>query len=149
MKVVLLENVSGRGYKGDIIEVNDGYARNVLIKQNKAVELTKAVMKKISDEKADNQAKYDQEVRNAELLAKKLINDQFNFSLKVGPNGKTFGTVSAKQIADQINNKYELNLTKKNINVDHDLNTIGTHKINVKLHLEVIAQINVIIKEQK
>jgi large subunit ribosomal protein L9 len=149
MKVVLLENVSGRGYKGDVIEVNDGYARNVLIKQKKAVELTKAVMKQLADEKQANQTKYDEKVHEAENFAKQIIKDEFIFSLKVGPNGKTFGTVSAKQIADMINNKYKSGLTKKNINVDHDLNSLGTHEINVKLHPEVIAQIKVMIKEQK
>lgn len=148
MKVVLLQDVPKQGRKGDVIEVSEAYARNVLIRQNKAVQATEGVLKKIAQKSAQDQEAYNMEVEKYSEIAQKMVNSQFKFKLKSGPNGRAFGSISTKQIDELINSQFGLKLPKKNIHLDHDLNTFGTHIIEVKLHPEVIAQVKIIIEEE-
>ena len=143
MKVILLTDVKPHGKKGEIIEVADGFAKNVLIKKKQALEATP---KNLNDVKLQNKHKEKVAAENlasAKEMAKKMEEWKVETRVKAGVEGKVFGSVSTKEIALAVRNQYGEELDKKKILLDEPIKTLGTHEIKIKLHPEVTATLRV------
>lgn len=147
MKVILLADVKPHGKKGDVVEVNDGYARNVLFKKNQAVEATNAAMNnlKLQNKHADQVAKENLEA--AQALAKEMEAWKVETSIKSGEGGRTFGSVSSKEIAAAVKTQYGKELDKKKIVLEEGIKSLGIHEVKVKLHPQVTAVLRVHVAE--
>ncbi len=149
MKVIFLADVKGKGKKGEIKEVPTGYAQNFLLKKNLAKEATSQA---ISAEKGKQKAAKKQA---AELLAeaqatKDLLDKEstrVQFTEKVGPDGRTFGSITAKKISEALAEQFQIKIDKRHISLDHPIRAIGLIEVPVKLHKDIDAQIKLQIKE--
>ncbi len=140
MEVVLLQDVKGQGKKGEIINVNDGYARNFLIKKGLAIEATNSVKNEYSQKKQAEDRKRALEKAAAEELAKDIKGKTFQIKAKVGDNGKMFGSIVAKEIADKlVESGY--NIDKKCINLKDPIKSLGSLNVELKLYQGVTTTI--------
>lgn len=147
MKVILLEDVKSLGKKGDTVNVSDGYARNMLFPKKLGVEANAKNMNDLKLQKA-NQAKITQEqLDSAKAFAEVLSNREIVVSIKVGEGGKTFGSISSKEIAEAAKKQHNLDIDKKKIQLAAPIKSIGTTDVPVKLHPKVTASLKVIVKE--
>ena len=146
MKVILLQDVKALGKKGEVVNVNDGYARNFILPKKLGVE---ANGKNLNDLKQkNNEAKVAQEhLDAAKKLAEELKAGKVVLTMKVGEGGRTFGSVSSKEIAEAVKEQMHLDIDKKKIQLKEQIKTLGTHIVSVKLHPEVTAELNVSVKE--
>ena len=147
MKVILLQDVKALGKKGEVVNVNDGYARNFILPKKLGVE---ANGKNLNDLKlqTNNEAKVAQEhLDAAKKLAEELKAGKVVLTMKVGEGGRTFGSVSSKEIAEAVKEQMHLDIDKKKIQLKEQIKTLGTHIVSVKLHPEVTAELNVSVKE--
>ncbi|EGL82385.1 50S ribosomal protein L9 [Caldalkalibacillus thermarum TA2.A1] len=147
MKVILQQDVKGVGKKGEVKEVSDGYARNYLLKQNLAVEATPGNMKALMKKKQSEQKKAEEELRQAKELAAKLEQETVTLTAKAGEGGKLFGSITNKQIADQLK-KMNYKIEKRKIVLDEPIRSLGVTHVPVKLHPEVTATLKVHVVEQ-
>lgn len=142
MKVILLTDVKKQGKKDDIIDVSDGYANNFLIKNKLAVPYTKT-SKNILDTELDKRASDEKAlILKCEETKKKMESDNFSFTFKSGSDGKLFGTVSTKQLAEELK-KRGYDVDKKTIIMDTKIDTLGVYNIKINLHKKVCATIKV------
>ena len=142
MKVILLQDVKKQGKKDDIIDVSDGYANNFLIKNKLAVPYTKT-SGNILNKELEKRAQDEEElIKSCEELKKKLENKDFSFTFKSGKDGKLFGTVSSKQLADELA-RQGFKIDKKCIEMDTKIDTLGVYNIKINLHKKVTATIKV------
>ncbi len=148
MKVILLADVKPHGKKGDVIEVSDGLARNVLIKKGQAVEATSQNMNnlKLQNKHADKVAA--ENLAAAQELCKEMESWVVETAIKSGEGGKTFGSVSSKEIAHAVEKQYGKQIDKKKIVLEEPIKSLGTHEVKVKLHHEVTATLRVHVGEQ-
>jgi large subunit ribosomal protein L9 len=147
MKIVLLENVKKLGKKDEIIEVSDGYARNVLIPKKLGLPATAENLNNVRL-KNKNEEKKEENLRNiAENNKEVLEKSKFDVSIKAGANGKTFGSITNKEIADAIKNVADIEVDRKDILLDESIKNVGSYDIKVKLHKDIIANIKVEVKE--
>ncbi len=146
MKVILLKDVKGQGKKDQIIDVSDGYANNFLIKNKFAVPYSKTGVKKLENELDDRAKKEEKLVEELTLIKNKLNNKEIKFKVAVGKDDKVFGTVSNKQINESIH-KLGFKIDKKCIQTNHDLNTLGVHLVDVKLHNKVSFKIKIVLEK--
>ena len=150
MKVILLADVKKLGKKDQTIEVSDGYANNFLFPRHLAVQVTKKsveVLENQQEERRENDAKMKAE---AEALAKRLDSLTLTFKVKTGREGKLFGAISLKQVAEELNKQYGIDLDKRKFVDKGTLNELGFHHINVELYKGVIGQEHVqILSEDK
>ncbi|MDB1692279.1 50S ribosomal protein L9 [Enterococcus casseliflavus] len=145
MKVIFLQDVKGKGKKGDIKEVPNGYAQNFLIKNNLAKPANNESMAEL---KGKQKAK---EKQDAEVLAeakelKALLEKEetvVKINAKAGEDGRLFGSIPSKQIADALNKQYKIKIDKRKIELDQPIRALGFTQVPVKLHLQVTATINV------
>ncbi len=142
MKVILLQDVKKQGKKDDIIEVSDGYATNFLFKNKLAVPYTKTSNKILKNE-IDTRNKEEKElIRECEEIKKKLEKEKFSFKVNSGKDGKIFGTISNKQISEELNKKgYKVD--KKKVDIPVKIDSLGTYNININLHKKVVAKIRI------
>lgn len=148
MKVILLEDVKSLGKKGQIVEVNDGYARNFLLKTKKGAEANKNNMNDLKLQKANQEKIAQEQLEAARELGKKLEEGQVTVSIKTGEGGKAFGSVSSKEIAAAVEEQMGLKVDKKKIQLKEQLKTLGTHMVPVKLHVKVTAELKVNVTEE-
>ncbi len=148
MKVILLQDVKSLGKEGEIVNVNDGYARNFIIPKKLGVEANNKNMNdlKLKKSKEAKVAKENKEA--AEKLAGELKAGQIELKIKMGEGGKAFGSVSGKEIAAAVKEQMGLDVDKKKIQLKETLKTLGTHLVQVKLHPEVTAELKVVIEEE-
>lgn len=142
MKVIFLKDVKGQGKKNEIKEVSDGYATNFLIKKGFAIKATDnnvfKVSKKVSEEKLEENLL----IKELNDIKKKLEKESIIFKVDTGKNDQMFGTISTKQIKQELNN-LGYKIEKQNIKVDQAISTLGIHNVNIELHKQVIATIKV------
>ena len=149
MKVILLEDVKSLGKKGEIVNVNDGYARNFILPKKLGLEANGKNMNDLKLQK-NNEAKVAKEhLEAAKELAKQLEAGKVEVAIKVGEGGKVFGSVSNKEITAEVKKQLGLEIDKKKVQLKDALKTLGTHKVPVKLHPEVTAEVTVEVKEEK
>lgn len=149
MKIILTEDVKKLGKKGEVIEVKDGYARNALFPKGLAVEANAVNMnnKKLSDKAEDKRRQ--EELDRAKSL-KEIINEKkVNIPIKMGENGRVFGSVTSKEIADSIEEAYKVKIDKKKISLSQPIKALGTKTVEIKLHPKVLAEVIVCTIEGK
>lgn len=149
MKVIFLEDVKGKGKKGEIKEVPTGYAQNFLIKKNLAKEATtQAIGELKGKQKSEDKAKAEilAEAKEIKVMLEKE-DTRVNFTEKVGPDGRTFGSITAKKIAEELKKQFGIKIDKRHIVLDHPIRAIGLIEVPVKLHKEVTSEIKLNIKE--
>ena len=147
MKVILLEDVKSLGKKGEIVNVNDGYARNFLIKTGKGVEANNKNLNDLKLQKANAQKIEDQKLAEARELSEKLSGLSVTVSMKAGEGGKAFGSVSGKEISKAIADQLKMEIDKKKFLMPEPLKTFGTHEVPIKLHKDVTAKLAVKVVE--
>lgn len=143
MKVILLQDVKSLGKKGDVVNVSDGYARNALFTKNLAVE---ANNKNLNDLKLQNQHADKVAAENladAQALAAKLKDTSVTIGIRTGEGGKSFGSVSSKEITDALKKQAGIEIDKKKVKLPESLKNLGTYEVKVKLHPEVTAELAV------
>lgn len=146
MKVILLKDVKKQGKKDQIINVSDGYAQNFLIKNGLAVKYTDG-SKKVLDKQIDiRNAKEDALIKECEEIKTKIEKITLEFSVKTGKNGKVFGTISSKQIAEKLAQK-DIIVDKKTINISSPIDNLGMHIVEINLHKKVTAKANIHVVE--
>ncbi|WP_077306029.1 50S ribosomal protein L9 [Terribacillus halophilus] len=148
MKVIFTEDVKGKGKKGQVKEVPDGYARNYLLKNNLAAPATKGNVK-VQEAKENKQQQLEQqEVEDAKKLSEKLASLTVEVKAKSGEGGRLFGSITSKQIADELKKTHKIKIDKRKIELDDPIRALGYRDLDVKLHPEVTGKIKVHISEQ-
>ncbi len=142
MKVILLEEVRGSGKAGDVVNVSDGYARNMLIPRGLAVEATPQNIKQLEKKKEAMAKKFAEDKAAALEMKKKLEETTVEVKAKAGKSGKVFGSVTSADIADALQ-AMGFDVDKKKIQLDSPIKTLGQETVNVKLFTEVAAKIKV------
>ena len=143
MKIILTEDVKSLGKKGDVVNVSDGYARNMLIPQKKGVEATPANLNSLKLKNANDAKMAKEALEAAKEFGKKIGASAVTVSIKTGENGKVFGSVSSREIADAAKEQLGFDLDKKKIQMNGVLKELGDHKITIKLHPQVTAELTV------
>ena len=143
MKVILLEDVKGSGVKGQIINVSDGHAKNFLIPKKLAAEATKAALNDWEKQKKTAEHKRQSEVSSAQELAARIENALVKIPMKVGENGKMFGSVGAKEIAAALSSQAGIDVDRKKFVLDEPIKTLGLKKVPLKLYTDINAQLPV------
>lgn len=147
MKVILLQDVKKQGKKDQIIDVSDGYARNFLIKNGLAIAANTESKKNLARELDKRKAAEDAYIEECKQVAEQLKNTEIVIKVKTGEQDKVFGTVSSKQICEELKNK-GFNIDKKKICLDYAIDCLGTHNVKIELHKKVIAEVKVTLKKQ-
>ena len=148
MKVILLENVKSLGKKGEIVNVNDGYARNFILPKKLGVEATGKNQNDLKLQKNNEKKVAQENLDAAKELAAELSAGKVELAIKVGEGGRTFGSVSSKEIAVAVKDQMQLDIDKKKIQLKESIKSLGTHIVTVKLHPEVSAELKVVVKEE-
>ena len=143
MKVILKADIKGVGKKDEIINASDGYARNFLFPKNLAVEANSENMAKLKAKKDSQQFQKNQQKEEAEEIADKLSKIILKIKVKSGENGKIFGGVSAKEIAQELENSYQIKVDKKKIDLKETIKTLGMRTIQIKLFEGVVGNLKI------
>lgn len=147
MEIVLLEDVKALGKKGQIVKVNDGYARNFILPKKLGIEATPKALNDLKLQKANAQRIEDQKLSEAKELAEKLSKLSVTVSMKAGEGGKAFGSISGKEISKAIAEQLQMEIDKKKFLMPEPLKTFGTHEVPIKLHRDVTAKLAVKVVE--
>ena len=148
MKVILLQGVKSLGKKGEVVNVNDGYARNFILPKKLGAEATAKNLNDLKLQKNNEKKVAQENLDAAKELAAELAAGKVELAIKVGEGGRTFGSVSSKEIAAAVKDQMKLDVDKKKIVLKENIKTLGTHIVNVKLHPEVTAELKVVVKEE-
>ena len=143
MKVILLEDVKSLGKRGEIVNVNDGYARNFILPKKLGLEATNKNLNDLKLKRANEEKVAQQQLEEAQALAAKLEAGKVKVGIKTGEGGRTFGSVSSKEIAAAAKEQLGYDIDKKKIQLKEVLKTLGTHEVPVKLHTKVTAKLKV------
>lgn len=145
MKVIFLEDVKGKGKKGEVKNVADGYAQNYLIKNGLAKEATNSSVSALQGQKKAEDKKAQEQLDEANKLKAFLEAEETVITVKAksGEDGRLFGSVTSKQVADQLNKQYKVKLDKRKIDLKEPIRTLGFVKLEVRLHLKVTATLTV------
>ena len=148
MKVILSKDVKGTGKKGEVKEVSDGYARNFLIKKGVAVEASQTNMKELDEKEKSKERKSLIEYEEAVLLGKQMEEINIQIEVKAGEGGRLFGSITSKEIAEQLKKQKNLDIDKRKILMDEPIRTLGSTFVEIKLHQKVTTKIRVDVKEK-
>ncbi|USK75078.1 50S ribosomal protein L9 [Peribacillus frigoritolerans] len=147
MKVIFLKDVKGKGKKGEVKNVADGYAHNFLLKQGLAVEANNSNVKTLEAQKNKEESLAAEELQQAEELKVQLEKLTVELSAKAGEGGRLFGSITTKQIASELQKKHGIKVDKRKMELVEGIRTLGHTKLPVKLHPEVTATLTVHVKE--
>ena len=148
MKVILKEDIKSLGTKGEIVEVSDGYARNFILKKNKGVEANSSNLNDLKLKKANDDKIAQEQYEAAKELGKQIEAGQIQVSIKMGEGGKAFGSVSSKEIAEEVKKQLDLTIDKKKVQLKEAIKVPGTHVVPIKLHPKVTADLKVLVAEE-
>lgn len=149
MKVILLEDVKKLGKKGEVIEVSDGYARNYVLPKKLGVEASGKNMNDLKLQKANKEKIEKENLEAAKEMAKQMEADQVVVSIKSGEGGKTFGSVSSKEIAQSYKEQCGKEIDKKKIVLPEPIKSLGVYEVSVKLHPSVTGKLKVKVTEMQ
>ena len=145
-QIILTENIPGLGAEADVVKVKRGFARNFLLPQGKAFEVTKASMRKLDMLKAKRAEREAKELNEAEEIARRIGKSKMIFTLETGETGKAFGSVTANDIAMRLKNEVGADVERHRIVLEHPIKTTGEHEISIKLHADVTATMKFTVK---
>ena len=146
MKVILLENVKGQGKKGEIVNVSEGYARNFLFPKKLAREATNAALNDLKGQQEAFAYKKETELTEATQMKEKLSTLTVAVTAKAGANGKLFGSVTNKDIAEALIAQHHIKIDKRRFEMD-DIKQVGEYKVNIRLYPDIVGELKVTIKE--
>lgn len=147
MKVIFLEDVKGKGTKGEVKNVSEGYARNYLLKNNLAVEANKGNMKSLEKKQESEERQVEKELEKAENFKEEIEKITIEITTKAGDNGRLFGAVTNKQIAERLK-KMDLKVDKRKIEMNEPIRALGYTNVEVKIHPKVMATVKVHVTEE-
>ena len=147
MKLILIEDVKSLGKKGDIVEVKEGYARNLLTKKQ-AVEANGKNLNDLKLQHKNEEKVAKEHLDNAKALAEELKDKKITVKIKAGEGGRTFGSVSTKEIAEAYEKQHNLKLDKKKMVLDEPIRSLGVTEVTIKLHPEVTGKLTVHVVEE-
>lgn len=147
MKVILREDVKALGKKGQVVNVSDGYARNLLLPKKLGVEATGKNMNDLKLQKAHEDKVAQENLDAAKAFAEELKDKQVTVGIKVGEGGRTFGSISAKEIAEAAKAQLGYELDKKKLQLSAPIKELGTTMVPIKLHPKVTGELKVVVKE--
>ncbi|MCA1065619.1 50S ribosomal protein L9 [Rossellomorea sp. AcN35-11] len=148
MKVIFLKDVKGKGKKGEVKNVADGYAHNFLLKKGLAVEATNANMGQLEGQKKKEKQMAQEELEEAKRLKETLENITVEMKAKSGEGGRLFGSITSKQIADNLKKEHDLKIDKRKIEMNDAIRALGYTNVPVKLHTDVSATLKVHVTEE-
>lgn len=146
MKVILLKDVKNVGKKGQVVNASDGYARNFLFPRKLAEEANDVNMHILNNKNEAERRKKLAEVEAAQKLADKIKGKEIKLSVKCGENGRLFGSITGKDISEELNKQYNLNIDKKKIVVE-TIRQLGSYDVEIKLYPEISTKVKVVISE--
>lgn len=149
MEVILLQDVKTLGKKGEIVKINDGYARNFVLPKKLGVEANAKNLNDLKLEKARQAKQEAEELAAAKELAAKIEEQAVKLTIKTGDGGRVFGAVSSKEISAAAKEQLGLDIDKKKMKLEESIKTLGTYEVPVKLHREVTAKLKVVVGESK
>ncbi|MFD1706064.1 50S ribosomal protein L9 [Siminovitchia sediminis] len=149
MKVIFLKDVKGRGKKGEVKDVAVGYAQNFLFKQGLAVEATPGNLANLKNQQKKEKKLEEQALQEAKNLKEKMEKLTVEIKAKSGEGGRLFGSITNKQVADELKKKHDIKIDRRKIEMDQPIRSLGVTKVPVKLHSEVSATLHVHVVEQK
>lgn len=147
MKVILLEDVKALGKKGEIVNVNDGYARNFILPKKLGVEASSKNLNDLKLQKANEEKIAKQHLEEAQEFAGRIAEKEVVLSIKAGEGGRTFGSISSKEIAKEALEQHGLNIDKKKIVLNDPIKAAGSYEVPVKLHPKVTATLKIKVEE--
>ncbi|MGE7604306.1 50S ribosomal protein L9 [Peribacillus sp. NPDC097675] len=147
MKVIFLKDVKGKGKKGEVKNVADGYAHNFLIKQGLAIEANNANVKTLEAQKNKEESLAAEELQHAKDLKEEIEKLTVELSAKAGEGGRLFGSITTKQVASELQKKHGIKIDKRKMELAEGIRSLGHTKVPVKLHPEVTATLTVQVKE--
>lgn len=148
MKVILLQDIKSVGKKNQIINANDGYARNFLFPKKLAIEANKENMLKLEAKQASNAHKKNLEIEENKKKAEQIGKTTLELKVKAGNNGKTFGGITAKEIAEALKKQIGIEIDKKKITLKETIKTLGTYEVEIKFGDGVNAKLKIYIKPE-
>ena len=148
MKVILVEDVKSLGKKGEIVNVSDGYARNMLFPKKLGLEATPKNINDLKLQKAHEEKVAKEQLEEAKAFKAELETKEITVTLKVGEGGRTFGSVSTKEIAAAAKEQLNYELDKKKMHLNEPIKNIGTYMVPIRLHQKVTAELKVVVKEK-
>ncbi len=148
MKVILKQDVKGLGKKDSMVEASDGYARNYLLPKGLAIEASSSNVNIMNTKKEAEKHKKDKELANAKELAKKIKEITLEIKTKSGENGKLFGSITNKDIADKLKSAHGIDIDKKKVSLPDAIKTLGTYNVEIKLYPEVSSSMTVKIVQE-
>lgn len=148
MKVILMADVKGKGKKGDLVNVPDGYARNCLFPKKLAQEATNQALSELKNAKDSEAHKIEVEKAHANDIKNKISEKPIKILAKSGKSGKLFGSITSKEIASEIEKAYNVSIDKRKVHLKEDIKSCGTYECEVKLYIGIVAKIYVSVVEE-
>lgn len=148
MQIILVQDVKSLGKKGDLVDVSDGYARNFILPKKLGLEANAKNLNDLKSQKAAEEKRQLEILEEAKALGKDLESKTLLLSIKSGEGGRTFGSISSKEIASELKIQFGLDIDKKKLQLNDPIKTIGTHTVPIKLHQKVTAELKVKVGEQ-
>ena len=149
MKVILTQDVKGQGKKDQVIEVSDGYARNFLLPKKLAVPADNSALNDVKNKEAAKQHKLDVEKAQAEAIAEKLKTITVKFEYAAGPDKKLYGSVTAKDIAENLKKNFNIEIDKRKITLNENIKSFGNFTADVKLFTGISGKINILVTSKE
>ena len=149
MKVVLLEDVKGHGKKGELVNVSDGYAKNFLLPRKLAKEANAQAMNELKNAEAAKAFKVKTETEAAQKAAEKINGKSLHLTATAGQGGRLFGSVTAKEIAEEIKKQFQVEVDKRKISIDGEIKAFGSYPCEVKLYHGISAKVTAVVSEKQ
>lgn len=145
-EVILTEKIASLGAEADVVKVKRGFARNFLVPTGKALEVTPASLRRLNQLKTKRAEREARELNEAEELGRRINKLKLTLTLETGETGKAFGSITAKDIADKLNEELSVEIDRHRVDLERPLKEIGTHEVAVRLHSDVVAKLSLTIK---